>query len=128
MPQPVKHSDLQFGPVRHPTLPDDFVERVKAFKAMLADVDQSSLEHTLENFKRDTNPESELLIWERIANNFQLFLSTIPTADAATRKDILAVLLGASMGTESWGNIKHLKEDQITQLIHMYRGLSTLNS
>jgi len=64
----VRLSDLKFGPIRHPVLPDDFIERIKAFKKILSDFDAVSLEQTVDNFKRDTNPESELLIWERIAN------------------------------------------------------------
>jgi hypothetical protein len=117
----VRLSDLKFGPIRHPVLPDDFIERIKAFKKILSDFDAVSLEQTVDNFKRDTNPESELLIWERIASTFQLYLSHNPTTNSAIRKDIFAVLLSTSMGTKEIENIKHLSDQQIKHLVRYYR-------
>jgi hypothetical protein len=128
MKEPVRLSDLHKGPIRHPVLSDEFIERIKTLKAMLGDVDPTTLEQTIDNFKRDANPESELLIWERIANTFQLFVSDVATANAAMRKDVIAVLVGASMGSEDWSSIKHLSEDQIARLVLIYRGLSALTS
>ena len=123
MKKQVELSDLHPGPIRHPVLPDDFIERIKAFKGILGDVDAVSLEQTIDNFKRDTYPENELIIWERIASTFQMFLSHNPTTDSAIRKDILAVLIGASMGNEEYPNITHLSDDQIKHLVANYQGL-----
>ena len=126
MKQQIPPADLVAGPIRHPVLPDGFVDRIKAFKAILGDVDPTSLETAIDNFKRDTHPEDELMIWERIANIFQLFLSHNPTNDPAIRKEIFAVLVGASMGAEDWSDIKHLKKEQIQQVVFAYRGISAL--
>jgi hypothetical protein len=100
MKEQLRLSDIQFGPIRHPVLPDDFIERIKAFKKILGDIDSVSIEQTIDNFKRDADPQSELIIWERIASTFQMYLSHNPTTDSAIRKRILAVLLSASMGIE----------------------------
>src|ERR1700724_2724083 len=108
MEKQVELSHLRPGPIRHSVLPDDFIERIKAFKEILGDVDGASLAKTIDNFKRDTHPENELVIWERIASTFQMFLSHNPTTDPAMRKDILAVLIGASMGNEEYPNITKL--------------------
>jgi hypothetical protein len=116
-------SDLQVGPIRHPSLPNEFINRVKAFKAILGDVDAMSLEKTLDSFKRDAHPENELLIWERIAGTFHLFLSHNPTNDPAVRRDIYVVLTAASMGHDDWHDISHLTADQIKNLVVNYRGL-----
>ena len=86
-------------------------------------MDGVSLEHTLDNFKRDANPESELLIWERIASTFALFLTHNPTTNAVVRGEMYSVLLGASMGVEDWGNIRHLTENQINDLVLNCRAL-----
>ena len=119
----LRPSDLHKGPIRHQVLPDGFVDRIKAFKAIFRDVDPTSLETAIDNFKRDTNPEEELAIWERIANTYQLFLSHNPGSDPAVRKEIFAVLIGASMGSQDWSNIKKLNSDQINYLVANYRGL-----
>jgi hypothetical protein len=89
----------------------------------LGDVDDISIEATVDNFKRDAHPENELVIWERIASTFQSFLSHNQTIDPAVRKDIFAVLVAVSMGMEEYQNIKHLSEHQIKHLVHNYRGL-----
>src|SRR6266436_6156283 len=102
----MRPSDLHKGPIQDAVLPDDFIDRVRTFKAVLSDVDRTTLEETIDNFKRDMHPEEELAIWERIANTYQLFISHNPTTDLAIRKEIFAVLLGASMGTDDWSNIK----------------------
>jgi hypothetical protein len=116
-------SDLHKGPIRHPVLPDSFLGRIKAFKAVLRDVDPTSLETAIDNFKRDTHPEEELAIWERIANTYQLFISHNPSSDPAIKKEVFAVLIGASMDSEDWSNIKKLNSDQINYLVANYRGL-----
>jgi len=123
MKERVRLSDLKFGPIHHSVLPGDFIERIKAFKKILNDFDTVSLEQTIDNFKRDTNPESELVIWERIASTFELYLSHNPTTDLAIRKDIFAVLLSASMGKEEFENIEHLSDQQIKHLARYYRAL-----
>ena len=123
MKDPLQPSQLYKGPIRHLVLSDEFIDRVKRFKRTLADVDGTSLEETIDNFKRDTHPGEELAIWERIANTYQLFLSRNPTTDLAIKKEIFAVLLGASMGADDWSNIKKLNSDQINHLVLNYRGL-----
>jgi len=116
-------SELHKGPIRHPVLPDSLVDRIKAFKAILSDVDPTSIETAIDNFKRDTHPEEELAIWERIANTYQLFLSHNPSSDPAIRKEAFAVLIGASMGSEDWSGITRLSGEQIDELVAGYRGV-----
>jgi hypothetical protein len=120
---PLQPSELHKGPIRRPVLPDSFVDRIKAFKAILSDVDPTPLETAIDNFKRDTHPEEEIAIWERIANTYQLFLSHNPISDPAIRQEVFAVLIGASMGSKDWSNIKKLNSDQISHLVANYRGL-----
>ena len=122
MKEPLQPSQLYKGPIRHLALSDEFIDRVKRFKGTLADVDGTSLEETMDNFKRDTHPEEELAIWERIANVYQSFLSHNPTTNLAIKKEIFAVLLGTSMGAYDWGNIKKLNSGQINHLVLNYRG------
>jgi hypothetical protein len=115
-------SDIQPGPIRHPVLPDGFIERIRAFKAILGDVDGASIDQTIDNFRRDVRPESELVIWERITSTFEAYLSRNPTTDRSIRKEVYSVLLGASAGVEEFEDIKHLSAHQIKQLILSYRG------
>jgi hypothetical protein len=123
MEKEVKRSQLRDGPIVHPVLPDSVVERIKAFKEMLGDVDRASLAETIDAFKRDAHPENELLVWERIASTFQMFLVYNLTNDPAIRRDIFGVLVGASTGMETCPRVKHLSDQQIRHLVLNYQGL-----
>jgi hypothetical protein len=123
MKKQVRLSHLYVGSIVHPVLPDSVVERIKAFKEILGDVDRASLAETIDAFKRDAHPENELLIWERIASTFQMFLLHNPTSDPLIRKDIFAVLVGAPTGVETFPRVKHLSDQQIRHLVLNYQGL-----
>jgi hypothetical protein len=123
MNKQTKVSDLQEGPIRHPVLPDGMVERIKAFKDALGDVDTVSIEKTIDGFKRDANPEDQLLIWERVASTFETYLAHNPTNDPAIRKEVFAVIMGASMGMHDWSAVKHLSQAQINHIVLNYAGV-----
>jgi hypothetical protein len=110
--------NLRPGPIRHPELPAELIERIAVFKKILADVDTTTLEMTVDNFKRDQHPENEVEVWECIAKMYQLFLTHNRTDDLATKSEVFRVLLGASMGTEDFGeSVCHLTPAQVKHLI-----------
>jgi len=123
MTKNVKISDIEAGPIVHPVLSGSFIERIKMFKRILGDVDDISLERSIDAFKRDANPEKELAVWERIASTFQTYLLRNPTSDPTVRKDIFAVLCLASTGAKEYPNVRHLSDQQIKHLVLNYRGL-----
>jgi hypothetical protein len=114
---------LEPGPIRHRTLPEDFIRRVKAMKAILAEVDQSPLAEILDDFKRDAHPERELVIWEHIASTYELFVSHEGIVALPTKKEILSVLLGVSMDQEKFPEMKYLRPEQVRDLTRSYKGL-----
>ena len=111
------------GPIRLPVLLDGMVKRIVIFKETLGDVDTVSLEKTIDAFKRDINPETELAIWERIASTFKTYLAHNPTNDPLNRKEVFTVIMGASMGMREWGTVKHLSRDQIKHIVLNYTGV-----
>jgi hypothetical protein len=115
--------DLEGGPIVHPVLSDDLVHRIKAFKLILADADNATLDDVIDDFKRDAHPEQEIAVWERIAATYALFLANNPTTDVAAKHDVFSVLLIASLGMEDWSVIRHLTRDQINNLVLNFRGL-----
>ena len=116
-------NQMEPGPIRHETLPEDFIRRVRAFKALLADVDESPLAEILDDFKRDAHPERELVIWERIANTYALFVSHEGIKDLPTKKEVLSVLLGVSMDQEKFPEMTCLSQEQTRHLTRNYKGL-----
>jgi hypothetical protein len=60
-------SKLQRGPVRHPELPLTLVARVNYLRTTLEEAYPQSMDQWLDGFKRDANPDREVLWWERLA-------------------------------------------------------------
>jgi hypothetical protein len=119
----IELTDLENGPILHPVLSDDLLQRIKAFKQILVDVDNTTLDEVIGDFKRDVHPEQEIAVWERIAATYTMFLSHNPTDDLATKHDVYSVLLIASLGMEDWTEIRHLTRDQVKHLVLNFTGL-----
>jgi hypothetical protein len=117
MKKEVKISDLKPGPIQHKGLPGGIVERIRAYKAVLADVETSSVEQTIEDFQRDLNPEKELRIWEQIASHYQWFVVGNPGLTQSEKKDVFSVLLGISMGAQDFSNIKNLPVEKVDKIV-----------
>jgi hypothetical protein len=109
--------------MRHRVLPDDLVQRIKAFKEILSEVDNATLDAVVDDFRRDKHPEQEIAVWERIAHTYALFLSHNPTDDLTIKHDIYSVILMASLGVEDWSQIRRLTRGQIRHLVLNYKGL-----
>ena len=116
----IKISDLRESPIQRPILPKGFIERVRTFKQVLADVEKSSLEQAVNNFQRDMHPENELRTWEHIVEIYQSYIFENAITDLATKKEVLSAILEMSMGMEDFSNIKLLSKDQIENIIYRY--------
>lgn len=116
-----KLSDLKVGPIRHATLPDDFIQRVKDFKQAIAEVDKTSLESTLDNFQRDLNPEQELYLWEHIAKMYQWSIVAHSGFSLPQKKEVLSLLLGLSMGQRDFSHIKLLSKEAVAEIKDRYQ-------
>lgn len=119
----LKLSELKPAEIKHSALPDWFIERVKAFKVKLVQIEPSTIAATLRSFQCDTNPERELAIWERIADTYTVYISENGIGDDKIKQEVFAVVLGISMDREDYSTIKRLTPEQIKVLTYNYRGL-----
>ena len=120
--RPIKLNQLQKGPLQRPALPEDLLQRIQAFKEILAEVDNMTLDEVIDDFKRDLHPEKEVAVWD-IADIYQLYLLHNPADDPAVKHDVFSVLLMTSLGVKDWSGIQHLDQDQIRHLVLNYQGL-----
>ncbi|MGV8130930.1 MAG: hypothetical protein ACP5N7_02395 [Candidatus Pacearchaeota archaeon] len=116
--------DIQTGIIKHESLPEDLVVRIHNFKQKLGDVEPSSVEETIENFKEDTNPEKEILMWEAMAEVYEIITKN-KDYPYNKRREIFKMLLIASSKEISNSDIENpelidLKEAQIIEayLVH----------
>lgn len=63
----VPAASTTLGPIRHPELRPELVNRIRVLREALLDVYPHSLTFWIDGFRRDLIPESELRFWEKIA-------------------------------------------------------------
>ncbi|MSU60433.1 MAG: hypothetical protein EXS52_00770 [Candidatus Staskawiczbacteria bacterium] len=95
----VKLSRLKESHIRHNTLPDELIRRIKAYKEILGMVENTSPNETVINFKRDLYPEEEIRIWEKISNQYKSFIAKNKITDLDAQKEVFKVILTTSLGT-----------------------------
>ncbi|GCL74915.1 toll/interleukin-1 receptor domain-containing protein [Paenibacillus naphthalenovorans] len=79
-------------PVRHKTLPLHLVNRIKIIYHLFSYFSNQTLEKTIDNFKHDTQPEREIVIWEAICSTYIEILKLIPNKEK-TKKEAFGLVL-----------------------------------
>jgi hypothetical protein len=113
-------SRLKPHPIRHSTLPDSLLIRIKIIDKILEEVDDRPLSESIQSFQRDSHPREEVQVWERIAAAY-LDLTSEQSLLLGERRRIFRNLLSISM--QSQEKIKEIFEsgdDFIKNLILAY--------
>lgn len=97
-PIEVDADKIKSGPIRNRSLPEPLLQRVKAIHSSIRHVYDEVLEQFEITFMRDSDPEREVAVWERIVEAFAEVVATMPEVD---QKMALRTLLGYSMGALS---------------------------
>jgi hypothetical protein len=92
-------NDVQLGPYRHKELPPALLARIRATTNVFEKVDGTSYERAVDLYKRDLNPEENLVLWEEMAKAYTTFCKSRCTTDAE-RMDVYRALLLRSMFEE----------------------------
>jgi hypothetical protein len=83
-------------------LTSDQIERIRAFRRVLAEHEIQTEERTFYDMSRESDPEQELVIWERIASAYETEMELRPEADADERDLLYGVLVtAANVGIDS---------------------------
>ena len=85
---------IKSGRIKHASLPDPLLNRIRAIHAALKGVYDLPLEQMEINFMRDSNPDGEVALWERIVISLDKVKRALPDLD---RNMVLRILLGYSM-------------------------------
>ncbi|EEF59122.1 hypothetical protein [Pedosphaera parvula] len=104
---------LEAGPVRHASLTEAQMERVKRVQKVFSEVEPSPIEQWVDDFKRDQNPERELSIWEGMARAYETFTTSRNLALAGKQEVFQVVLLRSGAAEDEV--LKHLKLKILTE-------------
>src|SRR3954463_7337378 len=105
-----KVEDLKPGPIRHRELPPALIARIDSLRSILDEVYPQSRAEWLEGFQRDTNPEQEILWWERLARCYVEY-SGNRALNVEQRKTAFNVMLKLLFGSSV--------EDIRPELVHL---------
>lgn len=106
-------NQLKPGNIKHEQLTDLQIERIKKVQSVFAEVDSSPLETWIDNFKRDTNPDREIEIWERMARAYSKYING-KNLTLEAKKDVMQVLLLRSGAPED-EVLNHLELKALTK-------------
>jgi hypothetical protein len=104
---------------RHETLSDELVSRINIIQKIFFDVFPVSIEDTISNFKRDNNPNNEVIIWESMAATYLEFKMD---NDLSHEKKLEAFLLLLGLSSNFYNNydLIFLNETEAKFIIESY--------
>jgi hypothetical protein len=91
-------SQLKRGPIRHEQLSLSLTARINYLQEALNEVYPQPIEKWLDEFKRDTNPESEVVWWERLARCYVAYREANDLS-AGQKLAAFKVLFNLAMGS-----------------------------
>ncbi len=116
-------SEIQMNGYAHESLPRNLLVRIKATTDTFEIVDGLSYEKAVDLYKRDINPESNLVIWEEMARVYNKFCDSRCNTPAE-RMDVYRALLLRSMfpdeGAFSRLNPKVITASEAKDIISQY--------
>lgn len=69
----VNPKDVQLSPYMHKDLPPSLLKRIKATTDTFEKIDGMSYEQAVDLYKRDLDPESNLILWEEKVRAYKIF-------------------------------------------------------
>ena len=110
---------LQLGPVRR-KLSDEQIARVGKVAGALREVHPLSIEQWNDGFIRDKDPESEIQLWERVAEAYRSYCTEHALASDA-KSEVFSILLTRTMMSAEQvlesAKPQHLNVDQIKDIL-----------
>ena len=116
-------NNIQQGPIVHDSLSSEQIEKIEFLHETFQEVDSTSLDKWIEDFKRDFNPDEEINIWMAMATAYNDFCDTHElTLD--TKNEVYMVLLMRSSVEEDVVlesiELKHLSEEEAKEVMSGY--------
>ncbi|MEO8255531.1 MAG: hypothetical protein ABI554_14210 [Flavobacterium sp.] len=121
--QKINPNDIRINEVVHDSLTSEQIEKIKTIHNIFAEVDKSSLEQTITDFKRDLHPDNEIEIWLQMANAYKNYLSK-NSKNLEEKKEIFKLILCRSMmNTEKAienSDLKYLNKEDAEEVLSFY--------
>lgn len=124
-PEVKRREEIKLGPIRHKTLPENLLVRIKIIHHIFSDVFNKPLEQTINLFRRDLNVTDEVALWEKLAAAY-LERTSGKGFIQEKQREIARVLVGLSVGAvndENACEFEHLSYKGILEIAEAYRDI-----
>lgn len=120
--QKVRLGDLKPNEIINENLTDLQLQRIANFHQILVEVDQRPLSETVDNFKRDTHPDKEIEIMEKIAGAYQAINAQMPGLNMDQKKEVYNLMLLRTMMTkeEALENVNLFDKSDASKIIEFF--------
>ena len=112
--QYIDPNKIQFSPIIHEKLSDDQMARIKAIHGVFGEFDGQSLEQWVEDFRRDLDPEPNIVVWEQMVVAYEGYISSQDNLSKGQKLDVYRLILFRSMVPEN-EVLEQLKTETMTQ-------------
>jgi hypothetical protein len=116
-------SQIEMSPVVHDTLSTTQIENIRKIQAVFAEVNPSTLEETITNFKRDQHPDNEINIWLNMAAAYEKF-TAVHKISLEKKEEAYKLILLRSMMPEAEAKgkaeVKLLTDEEIATIFSYY--------
>lgn len=101
-------------------LPAEIIERIKAFTAILAEVNPPTIDETCQRYQQTYRSTAELELnlttWEQIAAAYQMVVANHPEWDHAEKLETFKTILLLTMGMEDLSAISQIDHEDIDEI------------
>lgn len=118
---------ISIMPIIHEKLSLNLLVQIKVIQELFYDMLPLSFEDTVNDFKRDMNPEREVLVWQRIAATYLMFIKN-KVLEFEFRKEIFFTLLNISFSSSEFNRndfseLKYLNQEDVEKLYNLYNSI-----
>ena len=118
-------AEISLSPIRRDSLSSEQLVRIKEIQIAFAEVNPSTLEETIDNFKRDQNPDHEIAIWTSMSNTYKDFVEAkAGKLSIEEKKEVYALILLRSMMSEDEAKkkagLKLLSDADVKHIFSLY--------
>ena len=114
-------ASIQVGPILHSELTDDQVNRIRFLQSVFFEVDEQPENQRIDDFRRESDLDRELAIWERMAEVYSGYCSD-KNLTKPEKLDVYHVVLLRSMAPpdEVLANVElvAITEDEATEVMN----------
>lgn len=117
-------NEIQMAPIMHDKLSDGQLKRIEAIYSVFDGIDGQTIEKWIEDFRRDLDPNPNILIWENMASTYRDYLSS-RNLSQEEKWDVYRVILVRTMVPEDEVlnriELSALGESEVKEVLKHYK-------